>query len=384
MALFEAGSNTRADIFDRYTATTVIGAAALLDDLGLKSSSFINRCSDRKITRSSVRRLIGFFCSHRSCSFRLGRCWGFAPPTSNRYGGLCQQERTLGHSNRLYHSMRLRAVLSLEIDFHRRLLSGPAVRPQVVLQRSTCETDRIIRRAAMYYSFAYAVLPMGATLSLLTWQERGGHFHAVMFFILFTAVLYFTVVLFMKANVVVFFLTLLFAFIVARASFRSLVALGLAAVASLLLMQGLLGCYRDSSADTVTAADTLVVLGSARTVSSWNHVLSAEARVSISASAAESRSAPAQPGPSLDVVDAAARFVRSIIFRTAASLPYYVQIFSNPDERCGLESNSLPFLPRETCYPATKVGTLINPGKIQAFQSARAHVFAYAELGPAS
>src|SRR5262249_48888743 len=47
----------------------------------------------------------------------------------------------------------------------------------------------------------------------------------------------------------------------------------------------------------------------------------------------------------------------------------------------GLESNSLPLLPRETCYPAKKVGTHVNPGEIQAFQSAPAHIHAYAELG---
>jgi hypothetical protein len=66
----------------------------------------------------------------------------------------------------------------------------------------------------------------------------------------------------------------------------------------------------------------------------------------------------------------------------AAAMPYYVQMFSNPDERCGIESNSLPFLPREKCYPPTKVGSHVHATELQAFQPAPAHVTAYAEIGP--
>jgi hypothetical protein len=369
-----------------YTGTTVIGAAGLLDDLGLREFKLhqpMFRPEDYPLVGSAIywALLLAPFLL-----VPLGTVLGLRAASPNFVDGLAgfvsKDEQSIIPI--VYFIVFACAMYCLW-----KLISTGAYFPDLLFDRALSCNVRLARRTELfgelrylYYSFAYAVLPMGATLSLLAWQERGGHFHAAMFFILFIAVLYFNVVLFMKANVVVFFLTLLFANVVARASFRSLIALGLAAAISLLLMQGLLGCYRDSSADALTGLDTLVVPHSVQTASSRNHERFPDAvRASISAPAAESQSAPVQPGSSLDAVDAAARFVRSIIFRTAASLPYYVQIFSNPDERCGIESNSLPFLPRETCYPATKVGTRINPGEIQAFQSAPAHVFAYAELG---
>jgi hypothetical protein len=185
----------------------------------------------------------------------------------------------------------------------------------------------------------------------------------------------------MKANLVVVFLTLLFGCIVAKASFRFLVILGMATVVCLLLMQGLIGCYRDPSQDA-SRSSMLIVLASVEPASPREHDRwSDDVRASALVVVAGSQPTQLQTSSGQGVVDASMVFVRSTVFRIAASMPYYVQIFSNPNERCGLESNSLPFLPRETCYPATKVGTRINPGEIQAFQSAPAHVNAYAELG---
>jgi hypothetical protein len=197
-----------------------------------------------------------------------------------------------------------------------------------------------------------------------------------MFVALLVAVLYFNVVLYLKASLVVFFLTLLLACIVARASFRLHIVMTLLTVACLLLLQGLLGCYRSSFSEVSNSRVPVV--------SKWvslqgDHVAADNDRASALVLAAESQ--PARPEGLERVVDAAIIFVRSAVFRMAASLPYYVQVFSNPAERCGIESNSIPFLPRETCYPATKVGTHVNPGIMQAYQAAPAHINAYAELG---
>jgi hypothetical protein len=163
---------------------------------------------------------------------------------------------------------------------------------------------------------------------------------------------------------------MLLAGIVAKARLRFLIALGSAAIVCMFLMQTLLGCYvPDYLRSGTFIKPALAESGSPQ---EYDRLLIL---------AAESQPARPQPGSMQVVVDAAVVFVRSAVFRMAASMPYYVQIFSNPDERCGIESNSLPLLPRESCYPATKVGTHVNPGEIQAFQSAPAHIHAYAELG---
>jgi hypothetical protein len=109
--------------------------------------------------------------------------------------------------------------------------------------------------------------------------------------------------------------------------------------------------------------------------------MSGDAQAPVFYLVADAQPTRSQMRPEAVFVDAAVIFARSVIFRMAASVPYYVQIFSNPDERCGIESSSLPFFPRETCHPPTKVGTRVNPGPIQEFVSAPAHITAYAELG---
>jgi hypothetical protein len=74
---------------------------------------------------------------------------------------------------------------------------------------------------------------------------------------------------------------------------------------------------------------------------------------------------------------------QSVIFRMGASFPFYVSIFEDPAERCGIESNWIPLLPRPSCDIPTKVFGRMYPGAIfvQGFSPAAAHVSAYGEVG---
>jgi hypothetical protein len=75
---------------------------------------------------------------------------------------------------------------------------------------------------------------------------------------------------------------------------------------------------------------------------------------------------------------------RAAALRMAASFPYYIQKFSDPKEKCGLEiPPPLVFLPRQTCFPPIKIFNLMYPSihYVQGYAPAASNVSAYAELG---
>lgn len=80
----------------------------------------------------------------------------------------------------------------------------------------------------------------------------------------------------------------------------------------------------------------------------------------------------------------ASYMTRAATFRMAASFPYYIQKFSDPTERCGLEVPPLlVFLPRQTCFPPIKIFNLMYPSihYVQGYAPAASNVSAYSELG---
>lgn len=367
--------------FIAYTATTVIGAAALLDDAGLREFKLhqpMFRPEDYPLIGSMTYWLLllaPFFL------IPVGAALGFRAAdiklVSRPAAFVANEESSI-----------VLIVYSIACACAGyclwKLISSDAYFPDLYFDRTLYCNPRLLRRTELftelrylYYAFAYAVIPIGATVALLSWKNSGGRFHAAVFVVLLAAALYFNFVLYMKANLVIVLLTLLLACIVAKVSLRFKIGLGSAVVVCLLLMQALLGCYVPDYLRS--SAPVKIVLAESAAPQKHGRVFEAIRPTIIFV--AEPQPARSQTGLMQVVGDAAVAFVRSAAFRMAASMPYYIQIFSNPDERCGIESNSLPLLPRESCYPAKKVGTHVNPGEIQAFQSAPAHVHAYAELG---
>jgi hypothetical protein len=68
----------------------------------------------------------------------------------------------------------------------------------------------------------------------------------------------------------------------------------------------------------------------------------------------------------------------------AIAYPYYVEVFEDPTQRCGVEDNRIPFLPKQTCFPASKIFSVMYPDitYVQGQAPAAAHVSALAEVGP--
>ncbi|WP_354114947.1 hypothetical protein [Bradyrhizobium sp. LA7.1] len=76
--------------------------------------------------------------------------------------------------------------------------------------------------------------------------------------------------------------------------------------------------------------------------------------------------------------------VRSGVFRMAVGIPYYVQIFSVPDQRCGIVRPTFSGLRApQPCYPATKVFAVIYPAITYTMgsQPAGVSLSGYAEEG---
>jgi len=367
--------------FIAYTATTVVGAAALLDETGFREFRL-----HQPMFRPEDYPLIG-----SATYWLLMLAPFFLVPVGAALGFRAADIKLVNRSAAFVMNEESPIVLIVySIVFACagyclwKLISTNAYFPDLYFDRTLYCNPRLLRRTELftelrylYYAFAYAVIPIGATVALLCWKDGGGRFHAAMFVVLLAAALYFNFVLYMKANLVVVLLTLLLACIVAKVPLRFQIGLGSALVACLLLMQALLGCY----VPDYLRSGALVKTGLAESAAPQRHDRLFEDDRAAIIFVADSP-ARSQPDSMQVAVDAAVVFVRSAVFRMAASMPYYIQIFSNPDERCGIESNSLPLLPRESCFPAKKVGTRVNPGEIQAFQSAPAHVNAYAELGP--
>ena len=371
--------------FAAYTATTVIGAAALLDEVGLREFEI-----NQPMFRPEDYPLIGsmtYWVLLLSPFFLVpvgAAAGGYAAnfTLANRLAGFL----TRGEKY-IIPTVYLITGACTTYCIWKLIVTG-AYFPALYFDRTLSCNVRLMRRIELfgelrylYYAFAYATIPIGAAVALLSWRKYGRGFHAGMFVVLFAAAMYLNIVLYMKANLVVFFLVLLFGCILAKAPFRFLFTLGLICVACLLLMQGLLGCYRNSFPQTSRPSGEVSVALATSSPTKAHEEMAGDAQASAFYVIADNLPMRPQMSQETVFVDAAVIFVRSVIFRMAASVPYYVQIFSNPDERCGIESSFLPFFPRETCHPPTKVGTHVNSGPIQEFISAPAHITAYAELG---
>jgi hypothetical protein len=87
--------------------------------------------------------------------------------------------------------------------------------------------------------------------------------------------------------------------------------------------------------------------------------------------------------PNLKIVAPAFPIARNLAFRMAIAFPYYVEMFEDPAERCGVEDNRVPFLPKQTCFPASKVFSAMYPDitYVQGQAPAAAHISALAEYG---
>ena len=75
---------------------------------------------------------------------------------------------------------------------------------------------------------------------------------------------------------------------------------------------------------------------------------------------------------------------RAALFRMSAAFPYYVQTFSDPDQRCGIVRPPLHWLPPQACFGPIKIFKKIYADitHTTGFQPAPLNISGYDEAGP--
>jgi hypothetical protein len=97
----------------------------------------------------------------------------------------------------------------------------------------------------------------------------------------------------------------------------------------------------------------------------------------------QKRRAAPKPADENSTVNKAWHMARAAVFRMAAGFPYYVQTFSEPDQRCGIEQPPYSWLEKQPCFGPIKVFSKMYPDLTYTtgFQPAPASVSAYGEAG---
>ena len=259
--------------------------------------------------------------------------------------------------------------------------------------------DNILRRAFLYdnlgfpfFVFAYSFFPIIAVLFFARFSKPGHRFRMldVAGFLLTVCVFNFIIFdLFSKSHLLVFCLMLASAVIISRAHVFYIAAFVAISFTAFFGAEALIsGTWRPAAppiSSPVTAAPP-----------------SAPAPAPPPAEPPPAASPPqvAQPAPPAmpaarpegerkagDTLNYLRNYlVNAMSMRMASTVPFYVSIFSNPTERCGIEAHTvraLVGLPPSKCVIPTKVFKAMYPtvNWITGFAPAAAHISAYGEAG---
>jgi hypothetical protein len=229
------------------------------------------------------------------------------------------------------------------------LMSGAGFNEQMIERSRLMGEMRFV-----FYAVVYAVVPALAALFFAKFLERHRWSDLAGFALLYLFFYYLTVAIYLKAPFLVFFLLLTAVVLAARASLFYIPALAVLAVGTFLSMQVMIGgiVSKDPPPPKAGKPSPSVLIKRTDPVGSLYN-------------------------------SAAFSMAKSVIFRMGSAFPFYISIFENPTERCGIEGNRIPFIPSPTCNMPTKVFNRIYPNTtfVQGFAPAGAHVSAYGEIG---
>lgn len=221
--------------------------------------------------------------------------------------------------------------------------------------RSVCFSEKMERRAELfgllgnrYYSFCYSSLPVLASFLLAKYILYKDRIAGIGFVSLSILLTWFYVAMIMKAPLIIY--------------------IGVVAVTLILCGVGFLRT-------AAIAAPLIAVAYIALSVLQFCNHQKASWDVDLHGNASADKAKT--------LVYKAVYMTRAVTFRMASSFPYYLQEFSDPKERCGLELPPLPAIPRQTCFPPTKVFGLMYPSVtyVKGYAPAPVNVSAYSELG---
>ena len=228
--------------------------------------------------------------------------------------------------------------------------------PDVMLDQTKTCTDRIIRRVKLlaqlhytFYAFAYAALPFVSVMFLVKGIQDRKAADLAGFVVSFVVIFYLYAAIYMKAPFAIYFLILLIGLLaVGLLWWKAFVAIGCLASVTLVASHIALGCtgYGEVSLPTppVSASPAPVL-----------------PTPPVSAEPPPALPSPQPPNLQLSTRARVIPLVRNLVFRMALSFPYYMETFKDPTERCGIEDDRIPLIPKQACFPASKVFSAMYP-----------------------
>jgi hypothetical protein len=267
--------------------------------------------------------------------------------------------------------------------------------PDLLFDRSKLCTDRITRRVELFtqlryvfYAFAYAALPLVSMMFLVKGIRDRNSADLIGFGLSFIAIFYFYASIYMKAPFLTYFLILLVGLLVAgQRWWKALVLIGALAAVAFAASSMALDCtdYRDVARTLETPLSTTPAspVGTPPPATAKSPVAASPTPKTAPDFAATSPT-PKEPTPAFAIFAGTLPIARNLVFRMAIAFPYYVEMFADATERCGIDGNRIPLIPKQKCFPANKVFSAMYPAVtyVQGQAPAAAHVSAVAELGP--
>jgi hypothetical protein len=255
--------------------------------------------------------------------------------------------------------------------------------PELLFDRTKGCDARIVRRIELFtqfryvfYAFVYSALPVVSTLFLVKAIRGRRAADFIGFGISFVLIFYFYASIYMKSPFLVYFLTLLIGLLAAGVRWwKAIVIFGCLAIVVFVASYMILDCtdYREVIAIERQERQEQQERQERKTTTGLPGVRGVRVPSEGAASMPHSK-----------IVATVLPMARSLAFRMAMAFPYYVEIFEDPTERCGIEDNRIPLLPRQTCFPASKIFSVMYPDitYVQGQAPAAAHISALAEFGP--
>jgi hypothetical protein len=260
--------------------------------------------------------------------------------------------------------------------FYKVVVTGFPI-PELLFDRSKGCDARIVRRIELFtqfryvfYAFVYSALPLISTLFLVKAIRGRQAADLIGFGISFVLIFYFYALTYMKSPFLVYLLTLLIGLLAAGVRWWKAVAI--------------FGCV---AAVVFVASYMILDCTDYREVIAMEQQERQERQISKGLPGIRGVRAPSEGSAFMShskIVATMLPMVRSLTFRMAMAFPYYVEIFEDPAERCGIEDNRIPLLPKQTCFPASKIFSAMYPDitYVQGQAPAAAHISALAEFGP--
>lgn len=297
--------------------------------------------------------------------------------------------------------------------------------PHLLFDSGSTYNQKIIERTDLmallggdFYVLVYAILPTLTACFLARFLLRGRRSADGAGFVslyLLCHYLYFTI--YLKTPFLLLALMLGAVVIVARASWLYLSVLGAVAVAAFVTMQLLLGgigprieaprpaseiaapsaaggdvaatdeaggeAAEEMAAEPLEAPEPEAASATAGSVGEAGDESGPTGAGEKTSEPAEDALAAASPAAGIGVWQKVETVGSSVVFRMASSFPFYVEIFRDAAERCGVDTNYLPLLPGPDCVLPVKVFKKMYPRTkwVSGFAPAPAHVSAYGEVG---